>query len=121
MKNIFLISLTFIVLISGCIGQADSMVVEKDGASKNASNFQLTAEKGDHVAVDYWGTLEDGTQFDTSEGRGVLEFDVGAGQMIKGFDDAVLGMKTNETKIVTISPKDGYGEKNSKIFQWQAG
>lgn len=95
---LFLVS---VVLVSGCIGQGDDMVVEK----------------GDFVSVDYWGTLEDGTQFDTSEGRGALEFTVGAGQMIKGFDDGVLGMKLNETKTIKMSAKDAYGEADPKLVQ----
>ena len=100
LKLAFIFFILSVVVVSGCIGQSDNMVVEK----------------GDHVAVDYWGTLENGTQFDTSEGRGPLEFDVGAGQMIKGFDDGVLGMKVNETKTVEISAKDAYGEVDPKLL-----
>ena len=75
----------------------------------------MTAQKGDRVSVDYWGTLEDGTQFDSSEGRQPLEFDVGAGQMIKGFDDGVVGMKEGDTKIIKIPAKDAYGEKDYSL------
>ncbi|MBI5332276.1 MAG: FKBP-type peptidyl-prolyl cis-trans isomerase [Candidatus Aenigmarchaeota archaeon] len=75
----------------------------------------MTAQKGDHVSVDYWGTLEDGTQFDSSEGRQPLEFDVGAGQMIKGFDDGVVGMREGETKIIKIPAKDAYGDKDYSL------
>ncbi len=82
-----------------------------------------TVKKGDTVAVDYVGTLEDGTVFDTSieaeaKKAGLparpsyepLSFTVGAGQMIAGFDAGVVGMKVNETKTVTIQAKDAYGE-----------
>ena len=65
---------------------------------------------GDHVAVHYTGTLDNGTKFDSSLDREPLEFDVGAGQMIKGFDSAVIGMRVGEEKTVRIAAKDAYGE-----------
>ncbi len=70
---------------------------------------QDVAKKGDTVAVHYTGTLSDGTEFDSSEGREPLEFTVGAGQMIAGFDKAVDGMKVGETKTVTIPAAEAYG------------
>ena len=69
---------------------------------------------GNHIAVDYTGRLTDGTIFDSSIGREPLEFDVGAGQMIKGFDDGVIGMKINEKKTITIQPEQAYGVIDSK-------
>ena len=75
-------------------------------------------ETGNTVAVEYKGTLEDGTQFDASKGRGPLEFRAGAGQMIKGFDSAVNGMTLNEEKTVTMEPSQAYGETDqSKIVE----
>ncbi|MCC5946240.1 MAG: peptidylprolyl isomerase [Bernardetiaceae bacterium] len=69
------------------------------------------AKKGDLVKVNYTGKLEDGTVFDASENHGrPLEFIVGAGQMIKGFDLAVESMKIGEQKTVTLSPSEAYGE-----------
>lgn len=88
--KIALIGIFLIALALGCV-----------------SNMQV--EKGDMVAVDYTGSLENGTIFDSSIGRAPLEFQAGAGDMIKGFDDAVIGMKVNETKTVTIKPEDAYG------------
>ncbi len=70
------------------------------------------AKKGDVVKVHYKGTLNSGEQFDSSEGRDPLEFTVGAGQMIAGFDQAIPGMSVGEKKTITIAPKDAYGEKN---------
>ena len=68
-------------------------------------------EAGDTISVNYTGSLEDGNVFDSSEGRAPLVFTVGAGQLIKGFDDAVVGMEPREKKRVTISPEEGYGER----------
>lgn len=69
------------------------------------------AKKGDRVKVHYTGTLTNGEQFDSSKGREPLEFTVGAGQMIKGFDAAMPGMTVGEKKIINILPGDAYGEK----------
>ncbi len=69
------------------------------------------AKNGDVVKVHYTGKLTSGDQFDSSEGRDPLQFTVGAGQMIPGFDQAIPGMNVGEKKTVTISPKDAYGEK----------
>ena len=63
----------------------------------------MQAKQGDVVRVHYTGRLTDGTQFDSSEGREPLEFTVGAGQMIKGFDDGVVGMNVGDKKIMNIS------------------
>lgn len=74
------------------------------------------AKKGDKVKVHYRGTLTTGEQFDSSEGRAPLAFTVGAGQMIKGFDDAIPGMEVGEKKTVNIPAKDAYGEKNPEAI-----
>jgi peptidylprolyl isomerase len=68
-------------------------------------------KKGDVVKVHYTGKLINGEQFDSSTGREPLEFTVGAGQMIKGFDNAMPGMSVGEKKTVNISAGDAYGEK----------
>ena len=69
-------------------------------------------EDGMFVSVTYKGTLDNGEVFDTSEGRPPLEFKTGAGQLIKGFEDAVMGMKLNEKKEFTLSPAEAYGERD---------
>jgi len=72
---------------------------------------ELVAQNGDHIAVHYTGTLNDGTKFDSSYDRDEpLEFTVGAGQMIAGFDSAVKGMKVGDKKTVTLLPDEAYGE-----------
>ncbi|HMT96218.1 MAG TPA: peptidylprolyl isomerase [Ferruginibacter sp.] len=67
---------------------------------------------GDSVKVHYTGKLTNGEQFDSSEGREPLEFTVGAGQMIKGFDAALPGMKVGDKKTVNIPASEAYGEKD---------
>jgi len=71
-------------------------------------------KNGDVVKVHYTGKLTNGEQFDSSEGREPLEFTVGAGQMIKGFDDAMPGMSVGEKKTINILPGDAYGEKDEQ-------
>ena len=74
------------------------------------------AKKGDIVKVHYKGKLNSGEQFDSSEGRAPLEFTVGAGQMIAGFDAAIPGMTVGEKKTITIAPEDAYGEKKEEAI-----
>jgi len=73
-------------------------------------------KNGDTVNVHYHGTLSDGTTFDSSEGREPLQFTVGKGQVIKGFDDAVLDMKPGDKKTVNIPVADAYGERNDDMM-----
>jgi len=78
----------------------------------------LTVKTGDKVKIEYTGTLEDGTIFDSSADHGnPLEFEVGSGQVIKGFDDAILGMKEGEEKQFSIEPADAYGEHDPTLVQ----
>jgi FKBP-type peptidyl-prolyl cis-trans isomerase 2 len=74
------------------------------------------AKPGDTVRVDYTGRLEDGTVFDSSEGREPLEFAVGAGQVIPGFDEAVTGMAVGEKKTVTIPSDEAYGPYDENLI-----
>ena len=69
---------------------------------------------GDVVRVHYTGKHTNGEEFDSSAGREPLEFTVGAGQMIKGFDDAMPGMSVGEKKTINILPQDAYGLKNEE-------
>ncbi|MBX9785380.1 MAG: peptidylprolyl isomerase [Chitinophagaceae bacterium] len=75
----------------------------------------MQAKKGDTVRVHYTGKLVSGEQFDSSAGREPLEFEVGAGMMIKGFDDAVVGMAIGDNKTINILPADGYGERSEEM------
>ena len=67
---------------------------------------------GDVVKVHYTGKLTNGEQFDSSAGKEPLEFTVGAGQMIQGFDAAMPGMNVGDKKTINIAPEHGYGEKS---------
>jgi peptidylprolyl isomerase len=71
------------------------------------------AEKGDVVEVDYTGTLEDGTEFDSSEGRDPIKFTLGVGQVIEGWDKGIVGMKVGGSRTLTIPPELAYGEAGS--------
>ena len=73
-------------------------------------------KEGDVVKVHYTGKLSTGEQFDSSVGREPLEFTVGAGQMIKGFDAAMPGMNLGEKKTISIAPEDGYGERSEEAI-----
>ncbi len=70
------------------------------------------AKSGDTVKVHYSGRLEDGTTFDSSSGREPLEFKVGNGDVIKGFDEGVTGMTVGEKKTVHIPADEAYGQKD---------
>lgn len=73
------------------------------------------AQSGDIVSVDYTGKLEDGSIFDTSIGKQPLQFTLGEGNMISGFEKAVTGMKVGESKTVTLTPEEAYGPRNEDL------
>lgn len=76
-----------------------------------------TANAGDTVKVHYTGTLDDGTQFDSSQGREPLEVTLGAGHVIQGFDEALTGMSVGENKTVTIPAGKAYGARREEMVQ----
>jgi peptidylprolyl isomerase len=73
------------------------------------------AKRGDNVKVHYTGTLSDGTVFDSSAGLEPLSFAVGSGQVIPGFDEAVVGMRVGESKTVHIPVEKAYGYRNEEL------
>ncbi|PAV11444.1 peptidylprolyl isomerase [Methanosarcina spelaei] len=91
----------------------------------------INIENGDTISVNYVGKLEDGTIFDTSVKEVAVEagiyiqmrnyepltFTIGEGQMIKGFDEGVVGMQVGEEKILTIPPEEAYGEYREEFVR----
>ncbi|TAL28969.1 MAG: peptidylprolyl isomerase [Nitrospirae bacterium] len=76
-------------------------------------------KEGDTVRVHYTGKLEDGTTFDSSEDGAPIEFTVGKGDLIKGFDRGVIGMSAGESKTINIPAEDAYGPHNKeRVFEF---
>lgn len=75
-----------------------------------------SVKNGDTVKVHYHGRLTNGTTFDSSEGRPPLEFQVGAGMVIKGFDNGVVDMKVGDKKTLNIPVDQAYGPKNEELI-----
>jgi len=73
-------------------------------------------QSGDTVSVHYTGKLENGEIFDSSSGRRPMTFTVGTGQIIRGFDEAVLGMAVGDKKTVTIAPEMAYGPRQLELI-----
>lgn len=106
LKGLLSITLTIVLLV----------VAVSAAACSNGTGAQV----GDTVKVDYHGTLDDGTAFDSTLNESFghaypMEFTIGDGRMIPGFDNAVRGMQEGETKTVTIPAKDAYGEKYFEV------
>jgi len=72
------------------------------------------AQIGDKVKVHYTGRLENGEQFDSSVDKEPLEFELGAGQMIPGFEKGVVGMEHGEKKTIVLPPEEAYGPYNEE-------
>jgi peptidylprolyl isomerase len=70
----------------------------------------MAAKKGDMVSVDYSGKTEDGKLFDSSEGKEPLQFMIGAGQMLDGFENGIIGMEENSEKEIIIPAGEGYAK-----------
>ena len=104
MKNNHIVVLIFLLvtalLIQGCSAA--------DDAGK--------AKVGDTVQVNYTGKLADGSVFDSSIGKQPLEVVLGKGQVIPGFEKAILGMKVGDNKTVTISASDAYGPSHKELI-----
>jgi len=112
----FLLPFLVVFLLLGCVQQPDA----GNGNGNNNGGVEVQViEAGDSVKVDYRGELENGEVFDASERHGSpLEFVAGAGQMIKGFDKAVVGMRVGQEKTVTLAPEDAYGlSDESKVVE----
>ena len=92
---------------------AKKTTTKKRTTRKTAS----TVQTGQIVELHYKGTFTDGTQFDSSYDRGqTIQVQVGNGQLIKGFESAIIGMKAGQTKKVTLAPEEAYGATNPEAF-----
>lgn len=77
----------------------------------------MKVKNGDSVKVHYIGTLNDGNEFDNSYKRGsTLDFQVGGGQMIKGFDEALVEMEVGEKKTINLKPDNAYGPRREEAI-----
>ena len=99
------------ILVAACASSGDE---EATTTTEDASAGGFMVQDGDLVVLHYVGTLEDGSEFDSSRqpDRVPLEFTVASGQVIVGFDDAVRGLKVGETRVYTMSPEDAYGVRS---------
>ncbi|HUW23328.1 MAG TPA: peptidylprolyl isomerase [bacterium] len=113
-----------LVLINGCgrkeekqpsVKEAEKILPRKVIPEKR--DEKALVKKGNRIKVHYTGTLQDGTIFDKSKEGEPLEFTVGSGQIIPGFDKAVEGMKLNEEKKVTLKTEDAYGKRDETAIR----
>ena len=74
-----------------------------------------TARTGDTVKVHYTGRLDDNTVFDTSRGKAPLELKIGDGNLIKSFENGLIGMAVGEKKNLVIPPEEAYGQNDQKL------
>ena len=82
----------------------------------SSSSSPAIAANGDNVSVFYRGSLSNGTVFSSNFGSTPFSFVLGSGQVIPGFNNAIIGMKVGETKNVTIPPAEAYGYENSSLI-----
>ena len=125
--------LAVFLLVFGCTNQSTQVTANQTTTVNthtqgNSMNSTTTVQSGSTVTVDYVGTLDNGTVFDTSiEAVGKqsglqrpsyspLSFQAGAGQMIKGFDSAVIGMNVGEEKTIHLNPEEAYGETRQDLI-----
>ena len=117
MKIKWLIAMAIMFLVAGCSKDDKKMngelIIEDIIVGQGAE-----AVKHSIITVNYTGWLEDGTKFDSSlnPGREPLRFTLGAGQMIQGFDQGILGMKVGGKRKLTIPPNLGYGSQDKGII-----
>jgi len=88
----------------------------RDGTMTTKNKKMQQVKSGDKVKVHYHGKLTSGETFDSSAGREPLEFEVGSGMVIKGFDTGITGMKVGEKKTINIPAEEAYGSKNPDML-----
>jgi len=95
--------------------KASAMPAIKASAKKSEKKPSIVA-KGHLVSVEYIGTLDNGEEFDNSKNHGPIKFIVGGSQVIKGFNDAMVGMKLNDQKKLKIAKENAYGDINPALM-----
>ncbi|WCJ37931.1 FK506-binding protein 2 [Euphorbia peplus] len=107
--------LVLVALLSLVLAKKSGDVTQLQiGVKHKPESCEIQAHKGDRVKVHYRGKLTDGTVFDSSFERGdPIEFELGSGQVIKGWDQGLLGMCVGEKRKLKIPAKLGYGEQGS--------
>ncbi len=111
-KNIYLtIGLVILVIVGFYLFKnSTTPVVISNSINTTTNQTNMTAQNGDIVSVNYTGTLTDGTKFDSSLDHGKpIQFTLGVGQVIKGWDQGIVGMKVGDKKKLTIPPELAYG------------
>jgi FKBP-type peptidyl-prolyl cis-trans isomerase 2 len=83
---------------------------------KNNGVDTMKIKEGSKVSVEYTGTLEDGTVFDTNKGKEPLVFEVGEKKIITGYEKNIIGMEKGQSKKITLKPEDAYGPVNEKLM-----
>ena len=112
-----LVGILIFISINNKVNMASNNVVNNAPVNTVTATGDI-AKAGDVVSMNYTGRLENGTVFDASKLHDApLQFEAGSGQMIKGFDDAVLGMKVGEEKEVTLQPAEAYGQINPSLLK----
>ena len=110
----YLVSLLFIAILlaCGCGGSSEPLAT---ATPTPIGETTVQAESGDTVRVHYNGRLEDGTEFDSSVGREPLQFTLGEGSMIPGFEKAVIGMSLGQWETVEIPADEAYGPYREEL------
>ena len=97
-----------------CLGEEKKVTKLQIGVKKRVENCEMKSRKGDTLHMHYTGTLQDGTEFDSSIPRGEpLSFTLGSGQVIKGWDQGLLAMCAGEKRKLVIPPNLGYGDSGA--------
>lgn len=107
--------LTLALVVAAC-GDKDASTPGATATLPAAEKGGRVVKEGDKVAVHYRGTLDDGTEFDSSRGRAPLSFRVGSSQVIAGFNDAVIGLKVGDKNKVRVEPARAYGERRPDLL-----
>lgn len=118
MKRIIMIALLLFLVILISPEKGSLLLFPLIGfAAINGAEEERTIQAGDSIKVHYKGTLEDGAVFSESKEEEPFEFKVGSGNIIPGFDNAVIGMKLNEEKDISIEPENAYGLKDDSLVR----